>query len=148
MKSKKKYIIALLLMLVFVPTSARRNEFREIKQDKNITYLHIPSFLTSGFVSKKIEITKSAVTKVKGMHVIQADNTKGVTHVDEWFRTYIDNKDAEPLVSANQDGANVEVYLLDSDKRINKLIIYSKDKDESCVLIMRGKVEVSDLKFD
>ena len=148
MKNKSKYIIALLLMLVLVPTSARRNEFREIKQDKNITYLHIPSFLTSGFVSKKVKINKSAVTKVKGMHVIMADNTKGVAHVDKWFRTYIDNKDAEPLVSANQDGANVEVYLLDSDKRINKLIIYSQDKDESCVLIMRGKVEVSDLKFD
>lgn len=38
MKNKSKYIIALLLILVLVPTSARRNEFREIKQDKNITY--------------------------------------------------------------------------------------------------------------
>ena len=143
MKSKIITTLLLLLMLAAVPTSARRNEFKEIKRDKNITYIHVPSLLTSLLSSKNIKIKEQGISKIKGLRIIQADNAKGNAHLDEWFLNYVKEQEAELVLQVNQNGEDVDIYMLDADKKKNKLLIYVREKNESCVVIMRGKVDLS-----
>lgn len=143
MKSKIITTLLLILMLAVVPTSARRNEFKEIKRDKNITYIHVPSLLTSLLSSKNIKIKEQGMGKVKGIRVVQADNAKGYAHLDRWLRKYVEKQEAEPVLQVNQNGEDVDIYLLDADKKVNKLVIYTRNEKESCVVIMRGKVDLS-----
>lgn len=143
MKSKIITALLLILMLAVVPTSARRNEFKEIKRDKNITYIHVPSLLTSSFSSNTVKISEQGMDKVKGIRVIQADNAKGSAHLDKWLRNYVEKQEAEPVMQVNQNGEDVDFYLLDADKKVNRLVIYTRNEKESCVVIIRGRVDLS-----
>ena len=148
----KKGIVIVSAMLLSVAAMAQNDAvskfFGKYQNDESFTYANISSKMFSMFTNMELEKKEdqevlNAISKLKGLRVLQKDNARNARELYKEALGLIPMKEYEELMSVRDEDKDMKFFVKEiSAGKIGELLMVMGGNDEFMVLTLFGEIDL------
>ena len=145
----KKYVAIIMLLFITIAVSAETISpiINKYKNEKGVEVITLDSFMLT--MLKPVFKAKGVDVDINALSVVTMGNRSASVNTVNGFKDEVSailkKNNMQPMVSVNEEGSNVKVYINMKEDYINEMIVLVYEENETTLVNINGKIKMDDV---